>query len=57
MGGYFFLPLCTCKNRPQMPMMTRQSCNTPDATGRELYRLSPSRFFNSAFPARDSRHS
>ena len=19
LGGYFFLPLCTCKNRPQMP--------------------------------------
>ena len=25
LGGYFFLPLCTCKNRPQMPMITKQN--------------------------------
>ncbi len=25
LGGYFFLLLCTCKNRPQMPMITKQN--------------------------------
>ena len=41
-GGYFLF--LACRNKPQMPMMTKQSCNTSDVlTGTPSFRLEGAR--------------